>query len=151
MAGLLRSTLGSKVHLEIVGAEGLGQAWADAGGVVQVVMNLCLNARDAMPEGGTITVETGTASAEETTAAGHAGAFIRLRVRDTGPGVAPDALPHLFEPFFTTKDVGKGTGLGLAVAYGVVQEHGGWIECHSVLGQGACFDVYLPQAMETPR
>jgi signal transduction histidine kinase len=70
---------------------------------------------------------------------------VRLRVRDSGPGVPPQAMAHLFEPFFTTKEIGKGTGLGLAVVYGVVQEHGGWVECHNLPGGGACFDVYLPR------
>jgi signal transduction histidine kinase len=144
-AALLRPALGSKVDLTFVCAEGLGHAWADPGGIVQVLMNLCLNSRDAMQNGGKVTIETSAASPEEAAAADRSGEFLRVRVSDTGPGVPPQALPHLFEPFFTTKEIGKGTGLGLAVVYGVVREHGGWIEYRGAPGQGACFDVYLPR------
>jgi two-component system, cell cycle sensor histidine kinase and response regulator CckA len=144
-ATLLRPALGPTIQLTIAAGEGLDHVWADPGGVVQVLMNLCLNARDAMPRGGTVFVETATASPDEVARVGRSGGFLRLRVRDTGPGLSPLVESHLFEPFFTTKGVGEGTGLGLAVVYGVVREHGGWIECRNTPGQGACFDVYLPQ------
>ncbi len=114
----------------------------------QVLMNLCINACDAMPDGGRLRIETGAyAVDEEHTQAvveARTGAFIRLRVADTGSGIAPENLPRIFDPFFTTKQPGKGTGLGLAMVFGIVKQHEGWIECHSEPGRGACFDVYLP-------
>ncbi len=112
-------------------------------------MNLCLNARDAMPQGGSIFIETANVTLGAGGLGGRAGDFVRLRVRDTGQGIAPEVLPRIFDPFFTTKEIGKGTGLGLAVAYGMVQGHGGWLECRSTLGEGACFDVYLPRRAES--
>src|SRR5262249_40477604 len=118
-------------------AESLWLVLADAGQVIQVLMNLCLNARDAMPQqGGTIFVETANVSLPAAPGAERSGDFVRLRVRDTGEGIPPEVLPHIFDPFFTTKEIGKGTGLGLALAYGVIQEHGGWLECNSVVNEG---------------
>jgi PAS domain S-box-containing protein len=143
--GLLRATLGHRIRLETSYAAGLWRVRADASQIVQVLMNLCLNARDAMPQGGVLFVETSNVSLGPVEAAAQAGEYVRLRVRDTGQGIAPDVLPRIFDPFFTTKEIGKGTGLGLAVAYGVVQEHGGWLQCRSSVGEGACFDVFLPR------
>ncbi len=114
----------------------------------QVLMNLCINACDAMPEGGRLRIETSNQVVDEEHTQGmveaRAGAFIRLRAADTGCGVAPENLPRIFDPFFTTKQPGKGTGLGLAMVFGIVKQHEGWVECLSELGRGACFDVYLP-------
>jgi signal transduction histidine kinase len=104
----------------------------------QVLTNLVVNAVQAMPDGGEVRIETGQEDAE-----GLAGAAY-VRVIDRGTGIAPEALPRIFEPFFTTKDVGQGTGLGLAVAHGIVEEHGGRIEVHSELGKGSTFTVRLP-------
>ncbi|CAN5903302.1 hypothetical protein BH11GEM1_BH11GEM1_19420 [soil metagenome] len=124
----------------------------DAGMIEQVIMNLCLNARDAMPSGGTLTVRTrlvtrdGDAIPQPSDAV--PGRFALLEVGDTGSGMSGDTLSHLFEPFFTTKDVGKGTGLGLATAHGLIAQHRGWIEVESVLGAGSTFRVYLP-ALDT--
>ena len=115
-------------------------------------MNLCLNACDAMPEGGGLLLE----ASNQTVADDHihdrvearAGLFVRLRVADTGVGISVENLPRIFDPFFTTKQLGKGTGLGLAMVFGIVKQHDGWIECRSEAGRGACFDVYLPRLAE---
>ena len=116
----------------------------------QMVMNLCLNARDAMPEGGTLTLVTSRAdfdgAAMHTHPEARPGHFACLSVRDSGTGMGPDVLAHVFEPFFTTKDVGMGTGLGLASVYGIVHQHQGWIEVESAVGKGTLFRVYLPIA-----
>jgi two-component system, cell cycle sensor histidine kinase and response regulator CckA len=145
---LLRRTLGPSIEIVARYADDLWRADADGAQVHQVLMNLCLNARDAMPKGGRLELETSNVHVAETEARGRAerrpGPFVRLRVRDEGHGIPADILPRIYDPFFTTKEVGKGTGLGLSVAFGIVKEHRGWIECHSVVGEGACFDVYLP-------
>ena len=111
-------------------------------------MNLALNARDAMPDGGQIRFETACVDVDEAYCETHAeakpGGYARVSVSDTGAGMSEETLEHLFEPFFTTKDVGQGTGLGLPMVYGVVKQHGGWIEVESELGAGTRFKVYLP-------
>jgi PAS domain S-box-containing protein len=149
VASLLRRTIDRRITLEVRGGAGLWTVQADPGQINQVLMNLCLNARDAMPEGGLLLMEVENVVLDEgqvrLSGQGRPGEFVRLRVSDTGTGIAPDVLPHLFEPFFTTKEVGKGTGLGLATVYGIVAQHQGWIECSSAVDQGACFDVYLPR------
>ncbi len=117
----------------------------DADQIQQVTSNLVMNAIQAMPSGGTATISI--AQAQATPPADHGGQPGRwavLRVRDGGAGIAPENLDRVFEPFFTTKDVGEGTGLGLSVSRGIIQEHGGWISVESTLGKGACFDVHLP-------
>jgi signal transduction histidine kinase len=112
----------------------------------QVITNLLMNAIQAQPEGGAVRLSLARATLAPRTAAeqGPDRVHVRLRVEDDGPGIAPDALPHVFEPFFTTKPVGEGTGLGLSVAYGIVRDHRGWIEVESSMGKGTRFDVYLP-------
>jgi signal transduction histidine kinase len=143
---LLRGALGKDIQLETDCAEALHPVRADSGRLVQILLNLCFNARDAMFGRGTVFIET----ANETS-----GDYVRLRVRDTGPGIPPEVLPHIFEPFFTTREAGKGTGLGLTVVQRFVQDHHGWIECRSPRGAGACFDIYLPRNLgsgePTPR
>jgi PAS domain S-box-containing protein len=115
---------------------------ADRGMLEQVIVNLAVNARDAMPRGGTLTIATGDVQCGR---AGQAmGRHARVVVSDTGTGIAADVLPHIFEPFFTTKDPGHGTGLGLATAFGIVEQHRGWIDVDSRLGQGTSFSVFLP-------
>jgi CheY-like chemotaxis protein len=113
-----------------------------------VLVNLAVNARDAMPKGGQLLIITEAARLDAAYAKAHpearAGDFVSLRMTDTGTGIAPEHLPHIFEPFFTTKDVGKGTGLGLATVYGIVQQHQGWIEVSSRPGGGSTFRVFLP-------
>ncbi|HEY4248258.1 MAG TPA: ATP-binding protein [Lacunisphaera sp.] len=117
----------------------------DAGMMEQVLVNLAINARDAMPEGGTLRIVTGYESGT-----GRPGDHVYLEVSDTGSGIRPDILPRIFEPFFTTKDVGKGTGLGLATVFGIVQQHNGWIEVKSDLGRGTVFRIYLPRLAGVP-
>jgi PAS domain S-box-containing protein len=121
---------------------------ADPAMLEQVLLNLVLNARDAMPKGGQLlitTEETNVAEADaQTSRQARAGEFVCLTVSDTGTGIAPEHLQRIFEPFFTTKDVGKGTGLGLATAYGIIKQHQGWIEVSSRLGEGTTFKIFLP-------
>ncbi|MBI5386677.1 MAG: PAS domain S-box protein [Verrucomicrobia bacterium] len=145
---MLRRLLGE--HIEIVWQMGASAMWveADAGMLEQVLMNLCVNARDAMPKGGRLSldiklVEVAPAQAEVQPDA-RAGRFVCLSVTDTGSGMDANVLEHLFEPFFTTKDVGKGTGLGLATVYGIVKQHQGWVKVDSKVGCGTVFRVYLP-------
>jgi PAS domain S-box-containing protein len=123
---------------------------ADPSQIDQAVINLAVNARDAMPHGGRLTVTTELVLLDEIAAARHthgrAGRFACLRVADTGTGIHPKDLPHIFEPFFTTKDAERGTGLGLAITYGVVHQHHGWIEVSSTQGKGTVFTLWLPLA-----
>jgi signal transduction histidine kinase len=131
---------------------------ADAAMLDQAMMNLCLNARDAMPNGGTLTLETSLAEfnidGAQIQPEARPGQFVCLRISDTGCGMNVDVLKHLFEPFFTTKETGKGTGLGLASVHGIVHQHKGWVNVESVVGQGTSFRLYLPlsaRAEVTPR
>jgi PAS domain S-box-containing protein len=148
---MLRRTIDPRISLEPRRAEDLGLVEADPGQMTQVLLNLCLNARDAMPEGGRLVIETANVVVAEAPPRPHlgarAGAFVRLRVSDTGTGIAPELLDRIFEPFFTTKAPGQGTGLGLAMVFGIVQQHRGWVECASEVGRGSCFDVYLARAV----
>ncbi|MFO0803826.1 MAG: PAS domain S-box protein [Gemmataceae bacterium] len=145
---LIRRSIESRIAIEFHPASALRPVFADPIQLQQVLMNLCLNARDAMPDGGTITIRTDNA---DTPPAAHADGpikegYVRLRVQDTGVGMSEEVRANVFEPFFTTKDVGRGTGLGLAVVYGVARQHEGWVECQSELGRGSCFDVFIPYA-----
>jgi PAS domain S-box-containing protein len=146
---LLRRTIDPRISLSISVPPEPWSVQADLGQINQVLMNLCLNARDAMSHGGRLALElinvTLTPEAARLHLDARAGDFVRLRVRDTGEGIAEDVLPRIFEPFFTTKGPGKGTGLGLAMVFGIIKQHQGWIECTSQLGQGTCFDIYLPR------
>ncbi len=146
---LLRPALDGKIEVVAFTAPDLWLARADAGQFSQVLMNLCLNARDAMPQGGRLTVTAHNAvlgpPAPGAPLGARAGEFVRLRVTDTGEGIPPENLSRIYDPFFTTKGPGQGTGLGLAVVFGIVQEHGGWIECTSEVGQGSTFTVHLPR------
>jgi CheY-like chemotaxis protein len=122
---------------------------ADQGMLEQVVMNMAVNARDAMPRGGRLTITTAAIVVDEEHQRRHPlatpGDYVRLSVSDTGGGIPDDVLPQIFEPFFTTKESGKGTGLGLAISLGIVQQHRGWIEVETRRGEGTTFHVYLPR------
>jgi signal transduction histidine kinase len=145
---LLTRLLGEQIQLHLDCAPGLPPVTADECNLDQVLMNLAVNARDAMPGGGTLTLATSferlTAETARAHPKGRPGAFVCVRVTDTGSGMDAATLARLFEPFFTTKDVGKGTGLGLATVYGILQHHQGWIEVASQPGQGSTFQIFLP-------
>jgi len=145
---LLRNVIGETIEVEISAEKNLWVAWADPGQVEQVLMNLCLNAKDAMPTGGRLRVETRNVQIGEDYHQVHAyalpGKYVLLRVADTGHGMDAATLEHIFEPFFTTKEQGKGTGLGLATVYGIVKQHKGFVNVESSSGQGASFQVYFP-------
>jgi two-component system, cell cycle sensor histidine kinase and response regulator CckA len=149
LAGMLRLVIGEHVELELDLQPMPLKVLADPGQMEQVVMNLVLNARDAMPSGGRICIETALGEIEEDAAREHgvaAGKCVMLSVIDNGRGIAEEALAHIFEPFFTTKDEGKGTGLGLSTVYRIVKESGGIIWAQSAPGKGAKFTLCLPRA-----
>jgi signal transduction histidine kinase/ActR/RegA family two-component response regulator len=152
MTKMLQRLIGEHIQLETSYAAGGAPVHADPGMMEQTLMNLALNSRDAMSGGGKLHVSTARvefdAMANVPSLKGRAGNFVRLTVRDSGFGIAPEHLPHIFEPFFTTKEVGKGTGLGLATVFGIVEQHSGWIDVESVLGGGTAMHVYLPAARE---
>ncbi|MBV9126993.1 MAG: response regulator [Verrucomicrobia bacterium] len=153
-ATILRQVLNADIAVRVEWPPNLPCVRADHMMLEQVLLNLAVNARDAMPEGGELViradaVEVSTLEARQQQG-GSAGEFVRLTVRDTGCGMTPDVLAKVFEPFFTTKDVDKGTGLGLATVYGIMQQHGGWIEVRSELGRGTTFQIYLHRAPAPP-
>jgi two-component system, cell cycle sensor histidine kinase and response regulator CckA len=145
---MLRVLLGEHIVLELRLGEELPAVNADEGMMEQVLMNLVVNSRDAMPRGGRIEISTEMRAVDERYARNqrdaHAGEFVCLSVSDTGTGMNEDTLSHMFEPFFTTKEVGKGTGLGLATVYGIVKQHHGWIEVDTREGEGSTFRIYFP-------
>ena len=145
---LLNRLIGDTVKLQVKHGRGLGPVRADPGQLEQVIVNLAVNARDAMPEGGTLVLQTYAVSADDVRRMGSEilpiAGYSAMRVSDTGTGIAPALLPKIFEPFFTTKEVGKGTGLGLSTVYGIVKQSGGFIFAESELGKGTSFVIYLP-------
>jgi len=148
MTKMLKRLIGEHITLVARHSSGTVRIHADPGMMEQVLMNLSVNSRDAMPKGGELTIETEVVHVErpeELSPRARAGAFVRLRVSDTGMGIAVEHQARIFEPFFTTKGVGKGTGLGLATVFGIVEQHRGWIDFESAPGQGATFRIYLPQ------
>ena len=153
MLKMLQRLLGENVGVKFRSAAALPLVEADRSMMQQVIMNLSVNGRDAMPNGGQLTITTGLVEFNESSAHAHAdrrpGGFVRLSVADTGCGMDEATRKHIFEPFFTTKEIGKGTGLGLATVYGIVQQHGGWIEVTSEPGKGSVFDVFLPITEKT--
>ena len=145
---ILERTIPKMIEFELNLAEDLRTVNADPGQVEQVLMNLAVNAKDAMPDGGRLIIETENITLGENDCRFHRvprpGDYVRLTVSDTGHGIDEDALDHIFEPFYTTKGPGKGTGLGLATVYGIVESHDGYITAHSKLGEGSTFKIYLP-------
>ena len=144
----LGSIVGEDIHVELQAVENVGVAYADVEEIQQVLLNLCLNAREAMPSGGKLVLGTGSAILDKAFCDRHPesrqGRHVALSVTDTGCGIPPEAMEHIFEPFFTTKGVEEGAGLGLATVYGIVQQHGGAIHVDSEPGKGTCVTIYLP-------
>ncbi|WP_207792109.1 ATP-binding protein [Siccirubricoccus phaeus] len=153
MSDLLQRTIGEEVQVETVLAGGLWRALVDPNQLESALLNLAVNARDAMPEGGKLTIETANAHLDEAYAAARAevrpGQYVMVSVSDTGTGMTPEVLARAFEPFFTTKPVGKGTGLGLSQVYGFAKQTGGHAAIYSELGQGTVVKLYLPRMRES--
>ena len=146
---MLRRMIGEKVTLEVTLGRDLWQVKADLNQLEQAIVNLAVNARDAMPDGGKLTLRTRNVTAAEAAAFAHTGFvpadYVLIEVEDTGTGIAPDVLDKIFEPFFSTKEVGKGTGLGLSTVYGIVKQTGGYIYALSKAGHGTTFRIFLPR------
>ena len=152
---MLNRLIGEDINIETKLGNNLWTIRADQAKIEQVLMNLVINARDAMPQGGIIRISTENVNLqpgiEQIMAESRPGDFIRFTVKDTGEGIEPDVLNRIFEPFFTTKGKSKGTGLGLSVVYGIIKHHKGWLDVHSEPGKGTVFNIYLPaipEAME---
>lgn len=152
MMKMLPRLLGEDIAVETALEPDLRQLWADEGNIEQVLLNLAVNARDAMPLGGTLTISTCNVVLDHEEVPGYpkprSGEFVRITVTDTGCGIEAAVLPHIFEPFFTTKGSTTGTGLGLSVVYGIVSQHQGWIQVQSSPGAGSTFMVFLPAATQ---
>ncbi|MEM0895254.1 MAG: ATP-binding protein [Verrucomicrobiota bacterium] len=146
---LLTASFDPRIQIEVHPSDDLWGVKIDPTQMEQVVMNMCVNAKDAMPEGGRLRLSTQNQALTERDASAMTGArsgdFIIISVEDNGEGIPPEVMEKIFEPFFTTKEQGKGTGLGLATSYGIVQQHGGWISCESLSGEGTTFRIYLPK------
>jgi len=146
---LLKRLIGEKVKLEVLHGRDLWSIKADLSQFEQVIVNLAVNARDAMPEGGKLTVQTANVTSEESARLSYKGMpvaeYVRIDISDTGSGIAPDIVDKIFEPFFSTKEVGKGTGLGLSTVYGIVKQTGGFIYVDSEAGHGTSFHIFLPR------
>jgi PAS domain S-box-containing protein len=154
MTDMLGRILGEDVTLQLNYSGSPATVEADAGMMEQVLLNLSVNARDAMPRGGQLSVRIAIMDVSETHVQRHpearVGRFVCVSKTDTGSGIPPENLSRIFEPFFTTKEIGKGTGLGLATVYGIVKQHQGWVEVESVVGKGTTFRIYIPYAGEEP-
>jgi len=148
MQELVQRTVGPAVRIEVVCVADAWPALVDASQLENALLNLCINARDAMPDGGAITVETANKWIDERVARQQnmaQGQYLALSVSDTGVGMAPDVVARAFEPFFTTKPIGQGTGLGLSMIYGFAQQSGGQVRIYSEVGQGTTVSIYLPR------
>ena len=154
MSELLRRTIGEQVRVETVLAGGLWQVFADPHQLENTVLNLCVNGRDAMPDGGRLTIETANAHLDDAYAAAHsevdAGQYVLISVTDTGTGMPPEVAARAFDPFYTTKGVGKGTGLGLSQVFGFVRQSHGHVKIYSEPGQGSTIKIYLPRHYGVP-
>jgi signal transduction histidine kinase/CheY-like chemotaxis protein len=151
MEELVRRTVGPQVDVEVVEATGLWSTMVDAGQLENALLNLCINARDAMPGGGRLTIETSNRWIDERAARDHdlnAGQYVSMCVSDTGSGMAPDIVARAFDPFFTTKPMGSGTGLGLSMVYGFAKQSGGQVRIYSEVGKGTLVCIYLPRLRE---
>ncbi|MGI9465466.1 MAG: cell cycle histidine kinase CckA [Aestuariivirgaceae bacterium] len=153
LGNLLGRLLGEKVELQVVHGRDLGPVKVDVNQFEQVVINLAVNARDAMPDGGVLTVRTANVSRAESAKVNPGlmpeGEYVLCQVSDTGTGMPPEVVEKIYEPFFSTKEVGKGTGLGLSTVYGIIKQTGGFVFCDSELGKGTTFSIYLPRHAET--
>ncbi len=151
---MLERLIGDDIHLEKVLSKDLGTITADPNHIEQVLMNLAINSRDAMPKGGTITFETANVEIDQAYAQQHLpvrpGRYVMLSLRDTGIGMDLETQAHIFDPFFTTKDFGKGTGLGLSTVFGIVKQSGGTIGVYSEPGRGTAFKIHFPRCDEEP-
>ena len=147
LSKMLQRVLGEDIYMEFALESGSLPIHADSGMIDQVLLNLAVNARDAMPDGGHLVVETSRADLAQP----DGGAFACMSVRDTGIGIPDEEIPRIFEPFYTTKEVGKGTGLGLATVFGIVEQHRGWVRVESRVGVGTTFRVYLPLETTEPQ
>lgn len=148
MTDLIQRTVGPSITVERIGAPGLWPALVDASQLENALLNLCINARDAMPDGGRITIETANRQMDATAARAHEmpeGQYLSLSVIDTGTGMTPEVMAKAFDPFFTTKPLGHGTGLGLSMIYGFAQQSGGQVRIYSEVGQGTTMCIYLPR------
>jgi CheY-like chemotaxis protein len=154
MEKMLQRLVGEHIEMKTTIGAGLPLVKADHGQLEQVILNLVVNARDAMPTGGLISIETATVHLKDGVSspylAAPPGDYVLLAVRDTGGGMTPEVLEHVFEPFFTTKGTGKGTGLGLATIYGIVKQHNGGITVESSTGRGSTFKIYFLRADGAP-
>lgn len=155
MMKMLRVMIGEDVDVKVVSEADLRRVLADPGQIEQVLLNLGVNARDAMPKGGKLIIETTNIDVEQGDVPAaftgvQPGRFVRLAVTDTGCGMPPELLDKIFQPFFTTKAAGKGTGLGLAIVYGIVKQCGGFIRVHSEIDRGTTFEVFLPETLQKP-
>ncbi len=158
---MLHRIIGENIALKLSLSENISPVMADPGQMVQVIMNLCVNARDAMPQGGELTIETSNTIIDEAYCQvhpwAHLGSYALLSITDTGIGMDSETQMRIFEPFFTTKELGKGTGLGLAIVYGIIKQHKGLINVYSQKGHGTTFKIYLPsasgkiEALEAPK